>query len=140
MPEKTILIIDDDPHFLLGLTPRLEANRYNVLTATGAASGMAMAQREFPNLIILDLRLPAVSDGWHLLQKIRSTAELTKTPLIVLSSADAADNEKRALDAGRRHSSRNPPSTMNCWPRFGESWENHDRSSAATASEEQGET
>jgi DNA-binding response OmpR family regulator len=100
MLEKKVLIIDDDPHLLLGLTPRIKANGYNVVIAPDAASAMAVAQKESPDLILLDLRLPAVSDGLLLLQNIRSTAELMRTPVIVLSSACAAESEKLVLDAG----------------------------------------
>jgi DNA-binding response OmpR family regulator len=100
MLEKKVLIIDDDPHLLLGLTPRLKANGYNVVIAPDAASAMAVAQKESPDLILLDLRLPAVSDGLLLLQNIRTTAELMRTPVIVLSSACAAESEKLVLDAG----------------------------------------
>jgi DNA-binding response OmpR family regulator len=100
MLEKRILIIDDDPHLLLGLTPRLKANGYKVVTAPDAALAIGVARNELPDLIILDLRLPAVSDGMLLIQKIRSTAELMQTPVIVLSSADAGECERSVLDAG----------------------------------------
>jgi len=109
MLEKKILIIDDDQALLLSLTPRLKANGYNVVTALNAVSAMAMARRELPDLIILDLRLPAVSDGLLLLQNIRSTVELTKTPIIVLSSGRAAESEKRVLDAGATGFFQRPP-------------------------------
>jgi len=109
MLEKKILIIDDDPDLLLGLTPRLKANGYSVVTAPDAASAMAMARRELPDLIILDLRLPAVRDGLVLPRKISRTAELTKTPVIVLSSANAAQFEKRVLDAGAIGFFQKPP-------------------------------
>jgi DNA-binding response OmpR family regulator len=100
MLEKRILIIDDDPHLLLGLTPRLKANGYKVVTAPDAALAIGVARNELPDLIILDLRLPAASDGLLLLQNIRSTAELMQTPVIVLSSADATESERGVLDAG----------------------------------------
>jgi DNA-binding response OmpR family regulator len=100
MSEKTILIIDDDPYLLLALPVRLRANGYRVICAPDAASGLAVARKELPDLIILDLRLPAVSDGLLLLQNIRSTAELMQTPVSVLSSADAAESERGVLDAG----------------------------------------
>jgi DNA-binding response OmpR family regulator len=109
MREKKILIIDDDPHLLLGLTPRLKANGYSVVTASDATSGMTMARRELPDLIILDLRLPAASDGLLLLRAIRSTAEVTKTPVIVLSSADASEMEKRVMDGGAVAFFQKPP-------------------------------
>jgi DNA-binding response OmpR family regulator len=109
MHEKKILIIDDDPQLLLGLTARLKANGYRVISARDAASAMEVARKDSPDLIILDLRLPAVSDGLLLLQKIRSTVELTKTPVIVLSSQPAEENEKRVLDAGARAFFQKPP-------------------------------
>ena len=63
MSGKKILIIDDDPHLLLGLTPRLKANGFNVVTALDAISAIAVARKELPDLIILDLGLPG-GDGF----------------------------------------------------------------------------
>jgi DNA-binding response OmpR family regulator len=109
MSEKTILIIDDDPYLLLALPVRLRANGYRVICAPDAASGLAVARKELPDLIILDLRLPAASDGLLLLQQIRNTTELMTTPAIVLSSADAAGNERCVLDAGATAFFQKPP-------------------------------
>ncbi len=109
MHEKTILIVDDDVQLLLALPIRLEANGYRVISTPSAASALGIAREELPDLIILDLRLPAVSDGLLLLQNIRSTAKLTKTPIIVLSSADAADNEGCVRDNGATAFLQKPP-------------------------------
>jgi two-component system KDP operon response regulator KdpE len=109
LPKWKILIIDDDPYLIVGLAPRLKANGYDVVTAPNAASAMAIARRELPDLIILDLRLPAVADGLLLLREIKSTAEVTKARVIVLSSAAAAESEKRVLDAGATAFLQKPP-------------------------------
>jgi DNA-binding NtrC family response regulator len=97
---KTILIIDDDPDLLLALSFMLKGNGYTVNTALAASSAIALAQTKVPHLIILDLRIPAAEDGFLLLKRIKSTAVLLNSPVIVLSSAAAADNAKRALQCG----------------------------------------
>jgi DNA-binding response OmpR family regulator len=99
MSGKKILIIDDDQHLVLGLTARLKANGYSVISATDAISAIAVARREAPDLVILDLGLPA-GDGFLVLERMRSLTDLVATPVIVLSAWDPADNQRRALDAG----------------------------------------
>jgi len=106
--EKKILIIDDDPHLLLGLTPRLAANSYTVVTATDAISAVSVARKEVPDLIILDLGLPG-GDGFLVLERIRNLAGLAATPVIVLSARNPVDNRKRSLDAGAVNFFQKPP-------------------------------
>jgi DNA-binding response OmpR family regulator len=99
MTEKKLLIIDDDRHLLLGLTARLKASGYAVICATDAISGIALARTEAPDLIILDIGLPA-DEGFAILEHMRGLVDLVTTPVIVLSARDPAHNERRALDAG----------------------------------------
>src|SRR5450432_3868496 len=99
MNGNKILIIDDDEHLLLGLTARLKAHGYGVVCATDAVSAIAMARKEAPDLVILDLGLPA-GDGFVVLERMRVLPGLVATPVIVLSARDPAKNKKRALEAG----------------------------------------
>jgi DNA-binding response OmpR family regulator len=108
MSGNKILIIDDDQHLLLGLTARLKANRYSVIWATDGISAITAARKEAPDLIILDLGLPA-GDGFLVLERMRGMARLVTTPVIVLSARDPADNKKRALDAGAVAFFQKPP-------------------------------
>jgi DNA-binding response OmpR family regulator len=108
MTEKTILIIDDDQHLLLGLTARLKAKGYRVICATDAISAITVARKQVPDLIILDLGLPA-GDGFRVLERMRNLADLVAIPVIVLSARDPADNKKRALDAGAMAFFQKPP-------------------------------
>src|ERR1700679_642757 len=80
MSGKKILIIDDDQHLLMGLTARLEANGYSVVSATDAISAIAVALNEAPDLVILDLGLPA-GDGLLVLDRIKGLADLAGTPV-----------------------------------------------------------
>ena len=108
MTAKKILIVDDDPHLLLGLTAKLKANGYSVMCATDALAAITVARKEAPDLVILDLGLPA-GDGFLVLERMRSLADLVATPVIVLSARDPADNKKRALDAGAVAFFQKPP-------------------------------
>jgi DNA-binding response OmpR family regulator len=108
MSEKKILIIDDDQPLLLGLTTRLKASGYSVVTAADAITALTVARKELPDLIILDLGLPG-GDGFLVLERIRSLADLAATPVIVLSARDPVGNRKRSLDAGAVAFFQKPP-------------------------------
>ena len=108
MTGKKILIVDDDPHLLLGLTARLKANGYRVMCATDGLSAITVARKEAPDLVILDLGLPA-GDGFLVLERMRGLADLVAIPVIVLSARDPTDNKKRALDAGAVAFFQKPP-------------------------------
>jgi two-component system KDP operon response regulator KdpE len=105
---KKILIIDDDQQLLLGLTARLKANGYLVVSAGDSVAAIAVARREAPDLVILDLGLPA-GDGFLVLERMRGLADLAGTPVIVLSARDPAHNKQRALDAGAVAFLQKPP-------------------------------
>ena len=105
---KKILIIDDDQHLLVGLTARLKANGYSVVPAMDAISAIAVARKEAPDLIILDLGLPG-GDGFLVLERIRRLTDLVAIPVIILSAWDPADNMRRSLDAGAIAFFQKPP-------------------------------
>ena len=108
MSREKILIIDDDQHLLLGLTARLKANGYRVISAMDAISAIAVARKEAPDLVVLDLGLPA-GDGFQVLERMRGLADLVATPVIVLSARNPAENKERALDAGAVAFFQKPP-------------------------------
>jgi DNA-binding response OmpR family regulator len=108
MSTKKILIIDDDRQLQLGLSPRLKANGYGVSSASDAVSAIAVARAERPDLVILDLGLPA-GDGFLVLERMRGLADLAAIPVIVLSARDPAGNKQRAIDAGAAAFFQKPP-------------------------------
>ena len=99
MEKPKILIVDDDPDLRRGLNLRLRANHYDTTYATDGFSAMAMAQKEHPDLIILDIGLPA-GDGFVVLQRLQQVAALSCIPVIVLTARDPQFNKERALQAG----------------------------------------
>lgn len=99
MPKQKILVVDDDSNLVQALRLRLVANNYEVAVAGDGYAAIATAQKERPDLIILDLGLPA-GDGFVVLDRLRGRASLSGVPVIVLSARDPETNEERALTAG----------------------------------------
>jgi DNA-binding response OmpR family regulator len=94
-----ILIVDDDPDLRQALRLRLRANRYETVTAVDGYSAIAQAYKEQPNLIILDLGLPA-GDGFVVLDRLQKDDKLSNIPVIVLTARDAQSSERLALHSG----------------------------------------
>ncbi|AXA67053.1 two-component system response regulator RssB [Pseudomonas oryzihabitans] len=93
----TLLIIDDDEVVRLSLADYLEDSGFNVLQASNGQQGLEIFEREQPDLIICDLRMPQV-DGLTLLRRI---SELSiDTPVLVLSGAGVMSDVVEALRLG----------------------------------------
>jgi DNA-binding response OmpR family regulator len=101
MSQKTILIADDDPDVRLGLHLRLKANHYHVIFAADGMASIAEARKYIPDLIILDLGLPA-GDGFSVMERLKANDSLSLIPVIVLSARDRATNMDRVLKAGAK--------------------------------------
>ena len=101
MSQKTILIVDDDPDVRLGLRVRLKANNYNVIFAADGMASIAEARKRKPDLIILDLGLPA-GDGFSVMERLEANDSLSLIPVIVVSARDREANMDRALKAGAK--------------------------------------
>jgi DNA-binding response OmpR family regulator len=99
MDRAKILIVDDDPALRRALKIRLRANHYDTVQASDGYSAIAMAQKEQPGLIILDLGLPA-GDGFAVLKRLQDSDTLSNIPVIVLTARDPQFNEQRTLLGG----------------------------------------
>jgi two-component system KDP operon response regulator KdpE len=101
MSNKKILIVEDDPDVRHGMHVRLKANNYDVCYAADAISSMTEAKKHEPDLIILDLGLPA-GDGFVVMDRLKTVPSLSLVPVIVVSARDARANQERALKAGAK--------------------------------------
>jgi DNA-binding response OmpR family regulator len=99
MATSKILIVDDDPDLRQALRLRLRANHYDTVHAVDGYSAIAQAYKEEPNVIILDLGLPA-GDGYVVLDRLQKDDKLSCIPVIVLTARDPQSSEQRALQAG----------------------------------------
>jgi DNA-binding response OmpR family regulator len=99
MTAKKILIVEDDMELVQGLSIRLRANGYTVFIATDGITAMRVAQKESPDLILLDIGLPA-GDGFTVMDRLKSIARLSIVPVVVLTGRDPQGNQQRATDSG----------------------------------------
>jgi two-component system KDP operon response regulator KdpE len=101
MANKKILIVDDDPDVRLGLHVRLKANHYDTFFAGDAISSIAEARLHEPDLIILDLGLPA-GDGFVVMDRLKKLPNLAVIPVIVVSARDVRANKARSIELGAK--------------------------------------
>ena len=99
MDKKKILIIEDDRDFFRLLAMSLRANDYEVSIASDAIAAISETRKLSPDLILLDLGLPA-GDGFLVMERLKSLPSPTGIPVIVVSARDPAINKDRALKAG----------------------------------------
>jgi CheY-like chemotaxis protein len=101
MSSKKILIVEDDPDVRKGMHLRLKANHYETFFAADAFSCLVEARKHKPDLIIMDLGLPA-GDGFVAITRLKAVPALAVIPFIVVSARAGRANQERAIKEGAR--------------------------------------
>ena len=99
MTAKTILYVEDNEVNRRLVQDLLSLTSYRLLEAIDGESGMAMARKEHPDLILMDVQLPKVS-GIEATRTLRGEPATAKTPIIAITSFAMAGDEEKALAAG----------------------------------------
>ena len=86
--KKTILLIEDEPHIVLGLKDSLEFEGFRVITTGKGREGVALARTESPDAIVLDLMLPDLN-GYAVCEEIRRSNTLIPAPTTTSPSPSA---------------------------------------------------
>jgi CheY-like chemotaxis protein len=95
-----ILIVDDDPDILEGITTILESQPYRLATAPDGKKCMALVAKEVPDLLILDLLMPRM-DGWGVIREMRSEPRYAAVPILVLTTVvEDASRRRYELETG----------------------------------------
>lgn len=84
---KKILIVEDDLSYLELLRERISEEGYDPLTATDGKQGLAVALKERPDLILLDIRMP-IMDGLQMLSELRNDPYGAKVKVIMLTNVE----------------------------------------------------
>ena len=105
--KKKILVVDDDPDIRLSLDVRLTSKNYEVVLAEDGATALSQAAQQSPDLILLDLGLPA-GDGFSVMKGLQANNRLSSIPVIVLTGRDVRPNKLRAFDTGARAFAQKP--------------------------------
>src|SRR5438552_2109308 len=93
---KRILVVEDDPQIAASLEIRLEANGYNVFVAEDAVQGTSLAVKLRPDLIVLDVSLPA-GNGLVLAEHFKKVPETAGKPIIAITASKAPQLRKQAM-------------------------------------------
>lgn len=98
---STILCIEDNPDNMLLVKRVLQARGYIVLEARNASEGLAMAEQQEVDLILLDINLPDVS-GYEVAQRLRTSGQvgLQSVPIIAITANALRGDAEKALGAG----------------------------------------
>ncbi len=99
--KKRILIVDDERDIVKALTIRLQRAGYGVVTAFDGAQGIFMAHKEKPDLVILDIRMPA-GNGFSVAEKLKQSPDTLAIPVIFLTGSPEKNSEEMAMALGAR--------------------------------------
>jgi DNA-binding response OmpR family regulator len=95
--KKTILVVDDEPHIVLGLRDALEFEGFHVISAGKGKDALALARAEGPDAVILDLMLPDMN-GYAVCDELRRID--AQVPIVMLTARSQEPDKIRGLDAG----------------------------------------
>jgi CheY-like chemotaxis protein len=98
MSEKKILIVDDERDFVYVLNAHLKAHGYNTIMASDGVGAVTAAQKEKPDLIILDINMPA-GDGFTVMERLAESDHTALTPVVVVTGL-APSGKQRAMAEG----------------------------------------
>ena len=98
---NNILYVEDNPDNMMLVQRALEARGYRLLKAINGLSGVALAEHEEVDLILLDINLPDI-DGYEVARRLRNSAKgsLLHTPIIAITANALKGDAEKALDAG----------------------------------------
>jgi CheY-like chemotaxis protein len=96
---STIMIVEDNEPSRDALSRRLARRGYDVIEAGDGNQAVALALRERPDLILMDLGLPGI-DGWEATRQLKADGAVRHIPIIVLSAHAMTNDREMALAAG----------------------------------------
>ncbi len=94
-----LLLVEDNEMNRDMLSRRLERKGYQVLIAVDGEQGIAMAQSQSPDLILMDMSLPVI-DGWEATRRLKAAPDTRGIPVIALTAHAMVGDREQALSAG----------------------------------------
>ena len=83
---KKVLIIDDDFDLVEAMRITLEAANFEVIDAQDGKRGLEMIRSESPDLVLLDVMMSSIDEGFHVAYKIREDESIKDTPIVMLTA------------------------------------------------------
>ena len=97
--QTRFLIVEDDKFLRDLASQKMSKEGLIVFTAVDGEQGIAMAEKELPDIILLDILLPGI-DGFEVLHRVRANAQLANTRVAMLSNFGQREDIEKALNAG----------------------------------------
>lgn len=94
-----ILVVDDEPDVLLIVKTGMQAEGYDVVTASNGVDALAMVKEEKPDAVILDVMMPLM-DGFEVLAKLKEDDATAAVPVIMLTGLSERSKIQKALVSG----------------------------------------
>ena len=94
-----VLVIEDEEDIRLLTRVILEGSGHQVIEAATGEAGLSALERELPDLVLLDIRLPGI-DGWDVLERINATEGWSDLQVVVMSAHSSGDALERAKSLG----------------------------------------
>ena len=99
MVTARVLIVDDVPANLKLLDAKLSAEYFEVLQAASGPEALEVAQRELPDIVLLDVMMPGM-DGFEVCRRLRADARTQHIPVIMVTALDQQSDRVQGLEAG----------------------------------------
>ncbi|TCD11705.1 response regulator [Pedobacter frigidisoli] len=100
MPQKRILIIDDDNRNIFALKAVLKAKGFDCLSATSAQEGFAlMEQSDNVTIVLMDMMMPDM-DGYQAIATMKKSAKMQNIPVLAVTAQAMVGDKERCLSAG----------------------------------------
>ena len=99
MAKQRVLLVEDDGFLASIYAQKLEVEGYDVSFATNGEDGLKLAQKDSPDLILLDLLMPKM-DGFEMLEKLKSDKATKEIPVLVLSNLGQKEDVERCIKLG----------------------------------------
>jgi two-component system cell cycle response regulator DivK len=96
---KRILVVEDQEDNRRIMRDLLTASGYELVEANDGEEGLALAEREIPDLILMDIQLPGL-DGYEVTRRIKANAALSHIPIIAVTSYALSGDDQKAFAAG----------------------------------------
>lgn len=97
---KKILIVEDQADIRKLLRMTLESGAYEVLEVPTADEAWAVAQRNKPDIVLLDMMMPGTLDGLEVCCRIKTSYDLRHTLVVLLTARDSAEDREAGFNAG----------------------------------------
>lgn len=97
MSAKAVLLVDDDEVFVDAVSAVLET-RYRVVTAANGTQGLARVREAAPDLIVLDVMMDHLSEGFDVARALRTDSATASIPIIMLTGVDQVYNVRMEVD------------------------------------------